>query len=668
MSGLQLGIDTGGTYTDAVLVDHERSGADAIVASAKALTTRHDLSIGIGEALDGVLALAEPKQQISFASISTTLATNAIVEGQGQRVGLVAIGFEPADLQRGGLAGAVVDDLQILIDGGHSAHGVEKAPLASDELERQLASLPEDVAAFAVVGHFAVRNPEHELAARDLIARVTGRPVTCSHELTAKLNGPKRALTCVLNARLVGLIGQLLTSADQLLTERNITCPRMVVRGDGSLVSLDFATTRPIETILSGPAASLVGASFLAEAPNAIVSDIGGTTTDVAVLRDGRPEIDREGAMVGGHQTMVEAVAMRTSGLGGDSEVGIDDRSKSTTIVLGPRRVVPVSSLAVEQPDVVHAVLDRQLARLATRENDGSFGRLTRPITAAIVAAHENELGRELLEAMVEGPVELTETLTTRRHENAFNALVDSGLAQRIAVTPTDAAHVLGFQSSFDLSAAEKGLALMARRQDRHGDTLGNGPVGLAQAIIDALIAQSAEAVLSVALAESGLPDVDLARHPLTVAGLGGLRDLVKIDVALDVPLVAVGASAATYYQRVAAELNADVVVPKHAEVANAVGAVVGQVRMTQQATVSPLKRGGFRAHVDSTDFEEFEDAVSHTIEQLTTRVEALATEQGARQIETSLDRNDVIAEVNGQEIVVESTVTATSIGRPEFA
>ncbi len=95
----------------------------------------------------------------------------------------------------------------------------------------------------------------------------------------------------------------------------------MVVRGDGALIGAAQVRERPIETILSGPAASVVGARWLTGARNALVSDIGGTTTDVALLKDGLPEIDPQGALVGGYRTMVEAVAMRTTGLGGDSQV-----------------------------------------------------------------------------------------------------------------------------------------------------------------------------------------------------------------------------------------------------------------------------------------------------------------------------------------------------------
>src|SRR5690606_22589499 len=121
---------------------------------------------------------------------------------------------------------------------------------------------------------------------------------------------------------------------------------------DGALVSASFARMRPIETILSGPAASLVGARHLTGLDRAVVSDIGGTTTDVAVLEDGRPRIDPEGATVGGYRTMVEAVSMRTFGLGGDSEVALKESALDFPILLGPRPLVPLALAARLHGDV----------------------------------------------------------------------------------------------------------------------------------------------------------------------------------------------------------------------------------------------------------------------------------------------------------------------------
>ena len=333
-----LGVDTGGTYTDAVILDE---GENRILGKAKALTSRHDLTVGIGKAVDAALAAAGiAASDVVLVSLSTTLATNALVEGQGARVALVFIGFDAGDLGRGGLIEALKGDPVLHLAGGHTHAGTEALALDMAALESGVHALSGDVSGFAVASRFATRNPAHEIAARDLIRRVTGRPVTCSHELSANLNGPKRALTAVLNARLIGMIDRLVAACERHLSAAGIDAPLMVVRGDGALISAAMVRERPIETILSGPAASIVGARWLTGASDALVSDIGGTTTDVALLRGGLPEIDPEGARVGGFRTMVEAVAMRTTGLGGDSELHLVTEGLKGGLRLGPRRLV----------------------------------------------------------------------------------------------------------------------------------------------------------------------------------------------------------------------------------------------------------------------------------------------------------------------------------------
>ncbi|MCB2136133.1 MAG: hydantoinase/oxoprolinase family protein, partial [Rhodobacteraceae bacterium] len=243
-----LGIDTGGTYTDAVILDDVD---DRIVASAKSLTTRSDLAEGVGNAIDAAIAEAAiAPAEVAMVSLSTTLATNALVEGQGEPVALVFIGFDRAELARAGLEDAMKGDPVIAVAGGHNHGGAEVAPLDLGGLEAAITALGPRIGGFAVASSFATRNPAHELAARDAIRRLTGRPVTCSHELSAALNGPRRALTAVLNARLIGMIDRLISACEAHMTRRGIAAPLMVVRGDGSLVSAGFARARPIETIL----------------------------------------------------------------------------------------------------------------------------------------------------------------------------------------------------------------------------------------------------------------------------------------------------------------------------------------------------------------------------------------------------------------------------------
>ena len=173
---LSLGIDTGGTYTDAVLIRDETD----VIASAKSLTTRDDLAVGIGGAVRAVMEASGTKgSQIDLVSLSTTLATNALVEGQGGRVALVFIGFAERDLERQDLSAALKGDPVISIAGGHSHGGGEAAPLDEGALRAGLAEVASEVTGFAIAAQFATRNPAHELRAREIIREVAEKPVTC---------------------------------------------------------------------------------------------------------------------------------------------------------------------------------------------------------------------------------------------------------------------------------------------------------------------------------------------------------------------------------------------------------------------------------------------------------------------------------------------------------
>ena len=661
-----LGVDTGGTFTDAVIVDE---AATRVIGSAKSLTTRGDLALGIGRAVDAALAGAGVAAgDVALVSLSTTLATNALVEGQGGRVALVFIGFDEGDLDRGGLTEALKGDPVIRLAGGHGHAGQEGAPLDLAALELAVVGLADQVMGFAIASRFATRNPAHEVAARALIRRLTGRPVTCSHELSAQLNGPKRALTAVLNARLIGMIDRLVSACERHLAAIGIAAPLMVVRGDGALISAAMVRERPIETILSGPAASIVGARWLTGEADALVSDIGGTTTDVALLRDGLPEIDPEGARVGPYRTMVEAVAMRTTGLGGDSEVHPVTEGLQGGLRLGPRRLVPVSLLAMDHPQMVHDALDRALSADAVGEMDGRFvipmggeaGGLT-PREAALLAR-------------LTVPVPLTAALTSRLEVAALERLVARGLVMIAGVTPSDASHVLGRLSAWDGAAAEKAVRLLARRRNGRGDRLAEDASQLAQAIIDQLTAQTVDCLLEAAFGEdaafAGQPPETLARHPLLRAGLDQHRGVVQISARLGVPVVGLGASAPSYYGAVGERLGARMILPEHAGVANAIGAVVGQVSQRATGLVSSPGEGRFTAHLaDGLQTFANRDAALAVMEAaLVAEASTRARAAGAAEVHVTTTRDIREAEVEGRSMFIEATLTATASGRPRVA
>ncbi|MEL6982029.1 MAG: hydantoinase/oxoprolinase family protein, partial [Actinomycetota bacterium] len=521
---MRIGIDAGGTFTDAVLFEPGRG----VLAAAKA-RTRSDLSIGVAEALDRVLeANPDPTAPVTLVSLSTTLATNALVEGDGRPVGLIFIGFTEAELDRSGLRRALAGGPVILADGGHDSNGVENHPLDLDAVMTAARSL--DVEAFAVTAQFSVRNPAHEVAVRDALAPL-GKPVACGHELTSGLDGPRRALTCVLNAGLTGLITGLCDATRQVMAERSIIAPLMIVKGDGSLIDASVAVERPIETILSGPAASLTGAAHLLGAgrpygpPDLVVADIGGTTTDVGLIRSGRPVLSAEGATVGGHRTMVAAVEVFTTGLGGDSEVGVDTRTWPAQLTIGPRRVTPLALLAQDEPDLVIATLRGRTGPF--RPNDITFARVT-PLGLESFVGSINDRERRILDRL-DGWTSLAKAAGSSLEASTVRTLVTRGLVDLAAFTPTDAAHVLGLMHDGNVEASTLAAELMATASDQSGHQVQPDGTALARWVVDGVIRRSAEAVLDATLTSDGLPagtvDTPLVRQALDQRATIDLRD-----------------------------------------------------------------------------------------------------------------------------------------------
>lgn len=662
-SPVLLGIDTGGTYTDAVLFRE----AEGLLAKAKSLTTRHDLAVGIAGAVDAVLAKSGiDASAISLVSLSTTLATNALVEGQGGRAGLVMIGFGPEDLKRDGLANALGSDPVIFLGGGHDVHGNE-APLELGPLAEQLPHLAETVSSFAVAGYFAVRNPSHEMKVRNLIRGKSHMPVTCSHELSSRLGGPRRALTTLLNARLVSMIDRLIGACEGFLSTRGIAAPMMVVRGDGALISAAEARMRPIETILSGPAASLVGARYLTGLDDAVISDIGGTTTDVAVLDRGRPRLDAEGAVVGGFRTMVEAVAMRTYGLGGDSEVRIDDRGLAAKLELGPRRVLPLSLAAALHGDGICTELERQLKSGQVGRHDGRFAVRTGVPERFAAGLDPKEV--ELFGRIDARPLPLSTLLTFGPQKAILDRLVARGLVHICAVTPSDAMHVLGRQNQWNREAAELGLGLAARQRDGAGRSVARDAAAMAEWIAERLARQSAEVILAAGLAEDGLPDIDPSKSILIERALNRPRGIVRFSAALDRPLVGLGASAPVYYPAIASLLSVEASIPEEADVANAVGAVVGQIREAVTVVVTVPEEGRFALSGAGETVLLFDEGQALAEAERRAREAAIerARANGAGEPVVAIDLRVEAPTIEGSRKLVEASVTATATGRPRI-
>jgi N-methylhydantoinase A/oxoprolinase/acetone carboxylase beta subunit len=688
-----LGIDTGGTFTDAVLLDDHKQ----VIAAAKSLTTRFDLAVGIGGALDKLPQAA--LDRVALVSLSTTLTTNSVVEGKGSPVCVLLAGYDDAQIKASGMIELLGADAIVSLPGGHDAGGNAITPLDEEASKAAILKHAPRVSAFAISASFAVRNPQHELQLREWVTELTDKPVTCGHELASSLGAPRRAMTVALNARMITHVKALIDSVKRTLHARKIDAPLMIVKGDGTLINAASALARPVGTVLSGPAASVIGACALSGVANAIVADMGGTTTDIAVVRNGRPELSVDGALIGDWRPMVEAVKVYSIGLGGDSEVRF---LGGKGLAIGPRRVVPISLLAHEHPEVL-PVLERQ-------QNESPHGSQIRfalrlqSDEALINRLPDDEL--RAWERLAKGPVDLERSnIEDRPLSRALARLERKGLAIYSGFTPSDAAHVLGMATHWSQAAATLAARVWAR-QMRYMYGLGTWTLGDAVApsrqVVDLVLSTICQKLIEAGLNDAGQMSEDRASNMaalLTQMALQGRRptgnptnasaasanaqcanssgsaataspssSVFSLQFAPDMPLVAVGAPASSYYPAVADALGMKLRVPPYAEVANAVGAVLGEVSQRIHITVTQPVRGTFRVYAKGgpKDFAGVDAAIARAKELAAAEATQNAAFAGADGVTVTFSQTDntVNNDIDGN-MFFEAIVTATASGAP---
>ncbi len=340
---LGLGIDTGGTYTDAVIIDMT---TNEVLSKAKSLTTHHDLAIGLVQSVRKVFTDGLSPEDVDLVGISTTLATNSILEGVGGEVGLILIGWEPLKAIDMG------ETVRANIQGGFDYNGRMVHAISKDEVHDAVRSMEKNVDAIALAGLFSTINASQEKQVRTIIREMTDLPVVAGYELSMDLGIDVRAETAVLNGKLIPVMDRFFRDIDSTFKSMGLTAPIMVAKGDGSIMNMESAKLRPVETILSGPSASAIGGRMLSGLDECVIVDIGGTSTDIAVLSEGYPEVQSMGATVGRWRTRVRAVDMWTAALGGDSRI----YTKNLKLGIGPGRVLPLCIVAESWPGIAEQV------------------------------------------------------------------------------------------------------------------------------------------------------------------------------------------------------------------------------------------------------------------------------------------------------------------------
>jgi len=660
----RLGIDTGGTYTDAVIVNTMGD----ILATSKQLTTHGNLSEGIAAAISSVPS--DMLQQVRMVTLSTTLSTNSVVEGRGGRVCVILPGYSQAQVQQSGLLDILDSDCIHMIGGGHSATGEQMSELDIDAATRIVEASADTVSAYAVSALFATRNAEHEYRLAELIQHTTKKPVVCGHQLAHALHAPRRALTTALNARMIQPIEELILAVEYTLRHNGIDASIMIVNGDGSLVNTQMALTNPIATMLSGPAASVTGACQLTGVKDAIVVDIGGTTTDIAIAKNGKVQRSHDGARIGDWKPLVDAIRVCAVGLGGDSEARFNGG-----LSLDGRRVLPISLLSMQHP-AVKKRLERQLKGISTARQN-KFAVALRPQADTKQFTKQE---RMVWASLLEGPLELEALAeTSPTWGRTIARLERRGLVIYSGFTPTDASHVLGLSDHWDNQAAELAAKIWAK-QMRYLYGFGSWEIGDAispsKQLYEFMVEKICEQVINACLHQQlDLTDKQMATlsDVFTSTVLGDRKAdnpaaVLKFQFDPCISMVGVGGSAHDYLPEVARRLGLSFQIPEHASIANAIGSVFGEVVQTVRVFVSQPTHGVFMVFYQDTPlvFDTLNDAMEMARKIASRAAVSAAQFAGGANVNTTIDvfSDHVHHDIDG-ELFVNATVMATATGKP---
>ncbi|MEW5960300.1 MAG: hydantoinase/oxoprolinase family protein [Chloroflexota bacterium] len=609
---LVLGIDTGGTYTDGVLLEYE---SRRVLATHKSLTTKRDFSIGIEEVIEGI-HIDDPAA-IKMVSISTTLATNAIAEGKGKRVALILIGYDPDLISSFKMEKRFATPHFYYFAGGHDLYGQEKEPLDLAGILASVNEIKNQVDAIAVSSYFSPLNPEHEHRAYEAISGVCNLPIVLGHQLSTRLGSVERATTAALNASLLAVLQDFIIAVRRAMERRQIDAPLMVVRGDGTLMSDEFAAHTPVETIHSGPAASAMGGRFLSRLDDSLIVDVGGTTTDLALIQAGEVTVSEEGAMVSNYKTAVKAANLLSIALGGDSHIALN---RENHVTLGPERVVPLAYLAWKYPPVQNRL--KTLARRTWTQTSPEFLEywflLREPQQAGLL---KTEREQKLVDLLRNGPLPLPEILRQLNllHVTQLGAgdLWRQEIIGKAGLTPTDLIHVEGGYTPWDVEAASLALNAFSRYQFREPDDLCRQIWNqVTEAIVEAIVAF----LTGKRLSRPGRSDHDHLGYWFFHNSIYAGHPQLETSLRLHYPIIGIGAPAGIFLKQVADIFHTDLILPEHHHVANAVGAIAGSVMVSEEILIYPkMSSEGLdviayyvQASDERLEFEELGQALTH--------------------------------------------------------
>lgn len=652
-----IGIDTGGTYTDAVIYNFDTK---EVIATGKSLTTKRYLTEGIRNTLD--LLPAEELAKAEFLSLSTTLATNACVEEIGGRAKLVFIGVERKTVQEFYQSYGLPHPDEICF--------LDK-PVTDWSAFRELVRTTfAEYDSAAIVEIFAKEDQgQYEKEARQIIQEEMNIPCVLGYDLFHELNVLKRGSSVLLNARLMPVINRFLDSVKEALAERNLNLPIVIVRSDGSLMSLDYTLTHPVDTLLCGPAASIIAGTELTHQKNALIVDMGGTTTDVAIVRDHIPETVRSGINIGKWKTFVKGLYVDTFGLGGDSAI----RYKDKHLTLDTVRVIPLCHLANDYPYIVQDLSEL----LSVHTQAHAF-----PLHEFYVLLQdiENSPGftdseKELCRALKNGPLILEKAAAAIGKDvyglRSFGRLEKEGIIMRSGLTPTDIMHLKGDFNRYNKEASQLGARYLAMCTGMDASEVCDSAYYL---IRKKLYMNLARILLKFENPfYEKFEDQKLFQQLLEdsyEAAASNKESFGKLKLTTDAVLVGIGAPIHIFLEDVAKMFGTTAIIPPNAPVANALGAVLGNVNVTCPIEIKPLYDGGglteFQVFTPEAtlSFTEYEPAREAAIKAALEGAAKKIQERGALEFETSYESVSLSPLVKDEAMLLEETIIGKAVGK----
>ena len=550
-----LGVDTGGTYTDAVIVNDKDW---KIEAKAKAFTCHENLSEGIDECINnmphGLL------EQVKEVHLSSTIAVNSILENRFDRVGLLKIGNDneaeyPANYimtmeapvenrYRHYLCGKASEIKKI-----HKtfAGNVDYVVVASDEKK--------DISGI-----------EHMMA--DIVGKEVDVDTFCASDYSDEANSSERIISAMLTIYLKPVVESLVKSVKKIMESHSIHAELRVVNAMGETITCDEAQKKPLSTLFSGLAASVAGGLGLYEESDFLMVDMGGTSTDITRIIGGNFREVRSSSKIGKYTVKEKTMAVQTFGIGGDSHIRINLRGE---IVAGPRKVIPICFMSCRYPYLVE--------ELKTCRKPDDYDMLTVQEVDCFIGIKENIAGltsdeREIVKYLKDNPHNVFVIAEKfRRDPDALHLdkLMKAGAVRLISVTPTDVLHSEGLYTVWNVNGANAAIKHMAKQL---GMTKTMCITKMRSAVTEKLIKACMQ---SIANFEKHCFDFDDSRGAsfMLERYYGREESILETKFEINKPILALGAPAAEWMKDVAVELNAKLVVPEHGEVANAFGAAI---------------------------------------------------------------------------------------------